>query len=416
MRESATLEFKQEISKTYLKTVSAFANYGTGTIVFGVDDNGANLGIDNPEDACLRIENAINDSLKPVPHFSLEIDEKNRVVTLTVQEGEDKPYLYNGKAYKRADTSTVEVSNIERNRLILAGENTSFDALKSKFQNLTFELFQDTLSHELGLERLDRNALISLELMNSANEFNNAAELLADFNHFPGVDIARFGESINIIRSRHTFEHVSILAQMEQTLSLFDEYYAFEEIVGTKRIKKSLIPHEAFREALANALVHRCWDVNAHIKISMFDDRIEIMSPGSLPDGITEEEYLAGGPSIARNPILANVFFRLGYIERFGTGIPRILKEYANYTVSPTFSVRPASITVTLPVENSIRITPDEANALGVLRKGLIMTRAEISEASGLSKDKTISILNGLIAKGIIEKIGAGRSVKYTRN
>lgn len=66
---------------------------------------------------------------------------------------------------------------------------------------------------------------------------------------------------------------------------------------------------------LSNALVHRTWDVNAQIKISMFDDRVEITSPGGLPDGLSKEEYLAGQISILRNPIIAGVFFRLGLIE-----------------------------------------------------------------------------------------------------
>ena len=91
-------------------------------------------------------------------------------------------------------------------------------------------------------------------------------------------------------------------------------------------VSLELVPREAFREAIANALVHRCWDVNASINVRMFPDRIEVTSPGGLPDGITEEMYLAGGPSVARNPILANVFFRLGHIERFRTGIPRIIE------------------------------------------------------------------------------------------
>lgn len=98
MRETSNLECKRQLSKTYLKTVSAFANYGTGKIVFGVDDDGISVGLDDPDDACLRIENAINDSLNPVPHFTLEITEDDAVI-LTVCEGSAKPYLCHGKAY-----------------------------------------------------------------------------------------------------------------------------------------------------------------------------------------------------------------------------------------------------------------------------------------------------------------------------
>ena len=416
MRETATLEFKQQLSKSYLKTVSAYANYGTGKIIFGIADDGTPVGLADPQDTCLRIEHAINDSIDPVPRFELSIEGDTRTVTLTVHEGPDKPYLSSGRAYRRTDTSTVEVSRLEHSRLVLTGEHVSFDALVAKEQDLAFGHLEKELASKLGLKPLDQNSLISLELMTPSGEYCNAAALLADSNHFPGIDIARFGESINIINARHTFEHMSVLEQMQRTLEVFDTYYAYEEIVGFERIAKTLVPREAFREAIANALVHRCWDVRANIKVGMFADRIEITSPGGLPAGITEELYLAGGPSVARNPILANVFFRLGHIERFGTGIPRILDEYAHETVSPSFALRDSSITVMLPVTVLENVTLDEEAILAVLAKGSALTRSQISEKTQLSKSKAIRTLNALVEKGLVTKVGEGRSVRYERN
>lgn len=416
MRETATLEFKQQLSKSYLKTVSAYANYGTGKIIFGIADDGTPVGLADPQDTCLRIEHAINDSIDPVPRFELAIEGDTGTVTLTVHEGPDKPYLSSGRAYRRTDTSTVEVSRLEYGRLVLTGEHVSFDALVAKEQDLAFGHLEKELASKLGLKPLDQNSLISLELMTPSGEYCNAAALLADSNHFPGIDIARFGESINIINARHTFEHMSVLEQMQRTLEVFDTYYAYEEIVGFERIAKTLVPREAFREAIANALVHRCWDVRANIKVGMFADRIEITSPGGLPAGITEELYLAGGPSVARNPILANVFFRLGHIERFGTGIPRILDEYAHETVSPSFALRDSSITVMLPVTVLENVTLDEEAILAVLAKGSALTRSQISEKTQLSKSKAIRTLNALVEKGLVTKVGEGRSVRYERN
>ena len=416
MRETATLEFKQQLSKSYLKTVSAYASYGTGKIIFGIADDGTPVGLADPQDTCLRIEHAINDSIDPVPRFELAIEGDTRTVTLTVHEGPDKPYLSSGRAYRRTDTSTVEVSRLEYGRLVLTGEHVSFDALVAKEQDLAFGHLEKELASKLGLKPLDQNSLISLELMTPSGEYCNAAALLADSNHFPGIDIARFGESINIINARHTFEHMSVLEQMQRTLEVFDTYYAYEEIVGFERIAKTLVPREAFREAIANALVHRCWDVRANIKVGMFADRIEITSPGGLPAGITEELYLAGGPSVARNPILANVFFRLGHIERFGTGIPRILDEYAHETVSPSFALRDSSITVMLPVTVLENVTLDEEAILAVLAKGSALTRSQISEKTQLSKSKAIRTLNALVEKGLVTKVGEGRSVRYERN
>jgi len=119
---------------------------------------------------------------------------------------------------------------------------------------------------------------------------------------------------------------------------------------------------------------------------------------------------------VARNPILANVFFRLGHIERFGTGIPRILDEYAHETVSPSFALRDSSITVMLPVTVLENVTLDEEAILAVLAKGSALTRSQISEKTQLSKSKAIRTLNALVEKGLVTKVGEGRSVRYERN
>ena len=117
-RESRTLEYKESVSKSFLKTVSAFANYGTGKIIFGISDSLETKEINNPIQTCLDIENAINDSVKPIPPFFLEIN-KDKTITLTVKEGLDKPYLYNNKAYRRSDSATVELDRTALKRLIL---------------------------------------------------------------------------------------------------------------------------------------------------------------------------------------------------------------------------------------------------------------------------------------------------------
>lgn len=97
-REASNLEYKSEVNKGFLKTVSAFANFSGGRIVFGVDDNGLVVGLNDARQACLDIENKINDAITPRPSFMLEIDENENTVELTVEEGLDKPYLSSGKA------------------------------------------------------------------------------------------------------------------------------------------------------------------------------------------------------------------------------------------------------------------------------------------------------------------------------
>lgn len=127
------LEYKEQLTKTYLKTVSAFANYHDGTIVFGVSDDLKVVGLDDPSKICLSIENQINDSISPCPDFELKIN-NDKTVSLFVKKGYSQPYTYNDKSYKRNDTSTVEVGKIEQNRLILLGLNQNYEDLPSSLQ------------------------------------------------------------------------------------------------------------------------------------------------------------------------------------------------------------------------------------------------------------------------------------------
>lgn len=205
--------------------------------------------------------------------------------------------------------------------------------------------------------------------------------------------------------------------KLEQVLQMFRRYYQYEKIEGTERNVVDKIPEKAFREAIANALVHRMWDVKASIKVSMYSDRIEINSPGGLPEGINEEEYLNGQISILRNPIIGNVFFRLKYIEKFGIGIMRINYAYKDAIEKPKYKVFPNSIQVVLPVFTDMKdLSTEEKMIWKLLREKDEMTRSELAKATGLGKDKTIRVLNGLLDKNVITRRGAGRGVKYRVN
>ncbi len=413
MRENRFLEFKENIhSNTFLKTISAFANYEGGKIIFGISDDGTVTGITHPEDACLDLENKINDSIKPVPEYSLEI-QKDLTIILAVHEGKYKPYLYKGKAYKRSDTATIEVERLEYNRLILEGQNMSFEELKSSKQDLMFSVLEKDFIRIMGIHSLNKDILKTLELYSDQQGFNNAAALMADENQFPGIDIIRFGESIDEIMDRETIDHVSLLTQIHKSVEMFLKYYQYEKIEGTERKIINKIPEKAFREAVANALVHRLWDVNASIKISMYADKIEINSPGGLPAGISEDEYMNGQISILRNPIIGNIFFRLKYIEKFGTGILRINQAYEHALKKPLFKIYANSIRVVLPVITATDLSPTEKIIVDLIRDRGRVKRSDIEKETQLSKDKIIRMLKNLTGKNIIARKGAGRGVWY---
>lgn len=414
MKENRFTEFKEDLSSGFLKTVSAFANFGTGKILFGIKDDGSIKGIQNPYKMCLDIENKINDSIHPKPDFSFSINRSTGVITLEVKDGAFKPYLYKGKAYRRSDTATVEVDQIELKRLILMGDNMSFEELPSPAQDLTFESFFRIIQQKLKLESLSTDVLKTLGFYTKKGEFNHAAALFADKNNFSGIDMVRFGASISEILDRDILTNKSILEEYNQAIFFFEKYYQYEKIEGMERNLIERIPIEAFRETLANAIVHRAWDIPAHIRIAMYPDKIEIYSPGGLPSGISKEEYLKGYISRLRNPIIANVFFRLHLIEMFGTGIKRIMDCYEEYDVKPIFDISENNICVTLPVvDRKKEVNSDEMIILEILSKGIRLSSSELVLKSGFGKNKVVRLIGSLLEKNYVQKEGNGRGIKY---
>ena len=416
MRETRTLEFKETITNTFLKTVSAFSNYDGGSILFGIDDNGNVKGLPDIKQACLDIENKINDSISPQPNYTLEVQNNNQTIKLTVKSGIQKPYLYKSKAYTRNDTATIEVDTLEFSRLILEGKNIRFEELPCKDQELSFEILYSKLKESVQIETFNRDTLKTLNLYDNVNGYNNAGGLLADRNHFPGIDMVKFGESISIIQKRVTFENISILDVYEKAIAVFRDYYEYEVIQEADRKKVEKIPEAAFREAIANSLIHRVWDVESQIRVLMFDDRIEVVSPGGLPSGITVNEYLAGKLSALRNRNLANVFYRLGFVEIFGTGIIRIKQLYEESLAKPEFEVSENAIKVVLPIfENNFNLSEDEKAIYKVLSKTMLKSISEIAPYVPFGKSKTTQLLKSMGQKGVVIVEGKGRSTKYIK-
>ena len=413
MRETRIIEFKETITNTFLKTVSAFSNYNGGEIYFGIDDNGNVKGIADVKQSCLDIENKINDSISPQPDYTLEI-QNDSTIKLAVKSGIHKPYLYKSKAYKRNDTATIEVDTLEFSRLILEGKNIRFEELPYNEQKLTFEVLHQKLKESIQIETFNKDTLKILNLYDNNNGYNNAAGLLADRNHFPGIDIVKFGQNISVIQKRATIENISILEVYDKAIDMFRDYYQYEIIEGAERKNVEKIPEAAFREAIANALIHRAWDIESQIRVLMFDDRIEVISPGDLPSGITEDEYLSGKISVLRNRNLANVFYRLGFVDIFGTGITRIKQLYESALRKPDFEVSENTFRIMLPVfEENINLTEDEKQVYALLSTTMLKPISEIAPYTPFGKSKTTQLLKEMSQKGVVEVKGKGRGTKY---
>ena len=416
--ESNKMELKQEYTKSYLKTVSAFANERNGKVIFGITDDGEVWGVEDDAKIRHQIENAINDSFTPIPDYELEtqVIAGKKIVILSVRRGLAIPYFYKDRAYMRTDTSTVVADSFRIRRWIQEILSVDFDEALTDDEELEFHHLQEALRERIGLTEFTEGTLITLGLKKK-EQFTNAGRVFADINAYKfGVDIVKFGANSSEFIKRLRMTNQSIIKQFNEAMDFFDIYYNPYEVVSKgERITRIRIPRNAFREALANAIVHRDYQMNANIQIEFWDTHIRIVSPGGLTNEMSEEVYLAGGVSVPRNTTIAHIFFRLKIIEVLGTGVGRIKGEYLAFGQKPKFKLSSNFIEVTLPVidyRKNNTIKSRETDVLDFLKQSP-SSRAEIQEKLGLSAATTKRFLTTLLEQNKIERFGRGKGIKY---
>lgn len=414
-RESETIEYKQQVTDTFLKSVSAFANCGTGQIIFGINDRTRQAeGLRDPEKAASQIENRLNDSLNPIPDYRIEIDDENKLVRLTVYKGDERPYYWKQTAYIRKGTSSVPMSSKALEDLILNRDNRSYDTLPAPSRDYSFSILADEAKEKLGLDHFGSDSQKSLGIKDLAGHVTVAGALLADENSYPGIDMVVM-ENEDLYGERKQAKGISVLQQLSEAMDFFIRYYRKERVSGNlSREEVFLVPEKAFREAISNALVHRTWNTFSDITVRFYQDRIEVLSPGGLPPGISELEYLYNELSVPRNFTLAYLFLRFGLIEKLGTGIGRILRSYSGEFSQPSFQFSENSIKVVLPVLGRLpELDSNEKDVIRAFRSRSRLTRAEIEKKTGFSRSKLSKVLKQLTQKNVLLVVGGGRSTQY---
>ena len=429
--ESKHIKYKQSYTSSFLKTVSAYANYHDGIIIFGVTDKGEAVGVENPEATRLQIENAINDGLDPVPYVEIEkvILESSTILLVRVFKGDHTPYLHKQKTYRRTDTSTVTVDRFAYEELILQGRNSSFEELVAAVQALSFQELEKKLKKEIGIHTLTEDLLITLRLKREGR-YNHAAALLSDDNPMESAKIqliAYHDNTVMSIKDRQILDKISLLKQYDECMLFYRKHLNVGEMIeGPYRKTMEEIPLVAYREAIANMIVHRNYARREEARVEIFADRVEIFSPGGLPIGISKEEYVQGRISLPRNQIVADVFYRLKIIEKLATGIRRIREYYRNAVVKPVFHVSENSILVVLPriqhvheVKDSMgktyysQMSEKEKTIYQLIEKKGPIARSMIEKEIRLGKSQTIELINQLRSRGLITTVGQGPSTQY---
>ncbi len=430
-RESKCVEFKLAYSKTMLKTVCAFANFHDGIIILGIKDDGTIVGIDRINEQKLNIENAINDAILPTPYYEFEIQtiEQLQVLLIKVYKGDHTPYTYQNKSYMRRDTATIATDIATQQNLILAGRNLGYEDLPATVKDLSFRFFENLLKRHYQVGSLSDDLMRTLGLIKNG-EYNILAVLLSDDNPLPSsvVQLVAFnGQGVSKIKDRITLSGSSVLKQFDECMTFYQKHINVGEVIESAYRKTvEEVPLIAYREAVANMLVHRDYGVQVDARIEIFSDRIEIVSPGGLPLGMMTEEYTEGRLSKPRNRQLSDVFLRVKIIEKLATGVRRIKEQYLYQQVKPRFIVSDHAVVVVLPFikdssthgtvsENheQTHLPARELRLYNLIKRNPGIKRAEIQKQIQLEKSQTIELLNNLRNSGRIMKIGNGPSTGY---
>jgi ATP-dependent DNA helicase RecG len=361
------LEIKKP--KSWLKSVSAFANGIGGTLIFGIDDNRNVVGLTDAQADAEAISRLIKERISPYPNFILVPERKDgkNILILTVSSGYSTPYYYKAdgvmETYIRIGNESVIAPSFALNQLILKGMNRTYDTLNSEyaFKDYAFSKLRERYKVWTGNSMEDK-LFDSFDIRNEYGKLTNAGALLADDSpirhsrlfctRWNGLD-----KSGGMVDALDSAEYSGSL------IILLNEGVGFVKRNMKTRWKKTAnsrieMPDYCERsifEALVNALIHRDYLIlGSEVHIDIYDDHLTITSPGGMADGTRiQERDISNVSSTRRNPALADIFGRLGYMERQGSGFKKITETYRaahNYRdeLEPKFYSDASSFQVTL--------------------------------------------------------------------
>ena len=331
------LEMKKP--KSWLKSVSAFANGIGGTLFFGIDDDRNVIGLSDAQTDAETISRLIKERITPYPSFILtpEREDGKDILVLSVSAGRSTPYYYRAdgvmEAYIRIGNESVIAPSYVLNQLILKGMHRTYDELVSEydFKDYAFSKLRERYKAWTG-NSMEEKLFDSFDMRDENGKLTNADAL--DSAEYSGSLIILLNEGVGFVKR-------NMKTRWKKT--------------ADSRIEMPDYCERSVFEALVNALIHRDYLIlGSEVHIDIYDDRLTIYSPGGMPDGTRiQERDLSSISSTRRNPVLADIFGRLGYMERQGSGFKKITESYHaahNYRaeLEPKFYSDVTSFQVTL--------------------------------------------------------------------
>ena len=347
--EATEIDYKEtpelKKPKSWLKSVSAFANGIGGSLFFGVADDKTIVGLDDPQFAADKITEIIREKISPVPEIVLNPFEEDgkQILVLKVKSGRNTPYFYSAdgikQAFIRVGNSSVPAPDHVLKELILKGSNRTFDSLTTdhKIEEYSFTLLEATYRERTHLN-FEKSDYLSFGLADRNGFLTHAGMLLTDQHSVYNSRI--FCTRWNGLKKTSIFDDATDdkefsgnLITLLQNAGDFIKNNSKVRFVkkDDERIDKPDYAQRAVTEALVNALIHRDYIVmGKEIHIDMYDDRLEIQSPGGMFDGkAIQDRDIDTISSARRNPVIADLFHRMRYMERRGSGLRKIIDSTA---------------------------------------------------------------------------------------
>lgn len=426
--ENEYTEFKSELTKEIKKEIVAFANSKGGIIYIGVNDDGSVKGLENVSKDMEVLSGMIREGIKSdlSLYTNLEINEveNRKIIILKIMSAPNKPYYLTEKGLKPSGVfirhgNVSAPASDENIRKMLMGNHDSFEEEISSNQNLHFDFLNQQFNDKNMIFNDSKYKLLNLK--NEDNYFTNLALLLSDECPF-SIKCAIFeGNDKITFKDRKEFSG-SIIKQLEETLEYLNLVNRISgKIVDYKRIDIRDYPEYAIRETVLNALIHRNYNFSGSILISIFDNRIEITSLGGLVSGITIDDIITSGISQPRNKNLASIFYRLNYVESYGTGIGRMLNIYEQFNLMPEFVITDNAFKVILPNINykekektiTIEDLTQKERIIKYLEQYNKVKRETIDILFNISSARSKVILSEMVKDNLIKKNGNGKNTYY---
>lgn len=428
MNEDTKIEYKSDLNNKLKREIVSFLNTDGGTIYLGVDDNTLEP-LDISDNQKHEWEEKLNrwytDAFYPTPFSLIDICPNDEIFTIKVKAGRHKPYTIKSEGfspkgvYIRYGSSAVRATNEQIKRMLQQNRKSGeFDSEESPNQELTF----NSLQTRANIKEVIFN-IKALHMLKNSEIYNNAAFLVSDQNEVITKAAIYQGVTVKEFKDKKKFKG-SLISQINELLNYIklNNNNNIKIIGDPERQETKDYPEAAIREAVVNAFAHRDYLLHSDIKVELFDDHLEILSPGGIPDGLTLEE-VKDGMTAVRNPQLVHILDKLKYVENYGTGIRRIYDAYNGTDKSPVFEVRPNSFKVILPninydgvvkgINNSYELGVNEESILYILNKNGEQTRKEIEQVLKTTPYRVRSLLHSLIKKRKVEIVGKSVNTRY---